>query len=183
MIHKLSTVKNLSLSSQCALWLSLLFIIFLSSCWYAEEPSQIIYPPDSIGPMKLKESKTGSEALKELFRLHGKRMGLANGYVGEYRGENGNATVYYSVAKNEDISVRLLEFMVKRIGEGNKYFQGLKEERRGSFIFYSVTGMGQNHFFFRIADKVIWIAADAPVAEMFLDESLKIYLPQSSQIK
>ncbi|MBI5374883.1 MAG: hypothetical protein HZA77_05580 [Candidatus Schekmanbacteria bacterium] len=133
--------------------------------------------------MKLKESKTGSEALKELFRLHGKRMGLANGYVGEYRGDMGSATVYYSVAKNEDISARLIEFMVKRIGEGNKYFQGLKEERRGSFIFYSVTGMGQRHFFFRIADKVIWIAADAPIAEMFLDESLKIYLPQGSKIK
>lgn len=183
MIHRISTVKGFSLSSQCALWLSLLFIISLSSCWYADEPKELIYPPSSIGPMKLKESKTGSEALKELFRLHGKRMGLANGYVGEYRGDMGSATIYYSVAKNEDVAVKLLEFMVKRIGEGNKYFQGLKEERKNDFIFYSVTGMGQRHFFFRIADKVIWIAADAPIAEMFLDESLEKYLPQGSQIK
>jgi len=99
-------------------------------------------------------------------------MGIVNGYVATYAGKEGKATVYYSVAKNKKLAQRLIGWMVKSIGEGNRYFQGLKKEHAGSQVFYSVRGEGGKHFFLCKDDKVIWIIADQQVANPIMEDFL-----------
>ncbi len=153
-----------------ALTLTLSLILLFYSC--NSKPIPLIKPPDSIGDLKLGKFKTGKEALKELFRLHGRKMGLINGYVADYTNKDGKATVYYSVAKNEKLAGRLISWMIKRIGKSHEIFRDMKKESFKSQIFYSVYGMNQKHFFFCKNDKIIWIAADPQVAYSFIENFL-----------
>src|SRR3972149_2025422 len=104
--------------------------LFLLLCFYScnSKPLAPIKPPDSIGDFKLGKYKTGKEALKEIFRLHGRKMGLVSGYVADYINKDGKATVYYSVAKNEKLAGRLLAWMIKRIGNNHDIFKNMKKE-------------------------------------------------------
>lgn len=151
--------------------LILSLILFLYSC--NSKPIIPIKPPDFVGDLKLGKYKTGKEALNELFGLHGRKMGLINGYVADYIGKEGKATVYYSVAKNEKLAARLLDWMIKRIGNSHEIFKGFKKENLESQLFYSVYGMGQKHFFLQKNDKIIWIAADSQVANSVIKNFLK----------
>jgi len=151
--------------------LCFVLILFFPCC--NSKPIPPIKPPDNIAELKLKEYKTGKEALKEIFRLHGRRMGLVNGYVANYIGKEEKATIYYSIAKDERIAKRLLTWMVKRIGESHEVFQGLKKQQLKSQVFYSVYGQGQKHFFFRKNDRIIWIAADPRVANSAIEDFVK----------
>ena len=152
--------------------ISLLFSVILFTLFSCSKPIPPIKPPDSLAGLKLKEYKTGKEAIDEIFNLHGRKMGIVNGYVATYAGKEGKATVYYSVAKSKKLAQRLIDWMVKRIGEGNKYFQGLKKEHSAPQIFYSVHGEGGKHFFLCKDDKVIWIIADPQVANPVMEDFL-----------
>ena len=153
--------------------LGLTLFLILSFYCCNSKPIPAIKPPDSIGNLKLGKYKTGKEALKEIFMLHGRKMGLINGYVANYEEKDGKATVYYSVAKHEKLAKRLIDWMVKRIGNSHEIFKGLKKEQTGSQTFYSVYGMSQKHFFLCKDDKVIWIAADLQVANLVIEDFVK----------
>lgn len=154
-----------------------LFIIVLifSSCGDPEiDTLPPLKAPPEIAGIKISKSITGKPALKELHDLHGLSVGIVNGYVAKYSDGENEVTIYYSEAENIYTAEKIIEKMVAKISKGNKYFGGFKEKKLGESSIYSVTGMGQEHYFFRTGEKIIWIAGDFTAIENALSDYLVI---------
>ena len=65
--------------------------------------------------------------------------------------------------------------MRDKIIEGNAPFIPLGERQVGGRTVYELEGLGQKHFYFQSCDLVIWLAADANLAEGALTQSLEFY--------
>ncbi|RMF96147.1 MAG: hypothetical protein D6734_04320, partial [Candidatus Schekmanbacteria bacterium] len=147
-------------------------------CLPEREPLAPLNPPERIAGLELKDSILGRPALRELYRLHGKSVELKNGYVAQYSNGRDDATIYYSETQNEEKAKELIERMVKKISEGNRFFTGLREVKKDNQSLYWVVGMGQEHYFFRNGKRIIWIAADRDVIENVLSEYLSFLLKE-----
>jgi hypothetical protein len=116
--------------------------------------------PQEIAGLQLVDSVTGQEALQQIGRLHGKDFSLLDGFVAHYQTGSERATLWVAQARDTDQASQMVEDMSRRISEGNSPFtdpQGLDISGR---ILYSVSGQGQRHFYYQIADKVVWLAID-----------------------
>lgn len=133
-------------------------------------------PPRSLGDLELAHALRGEQALREIDRLHGKRLGAQDGYVAHYEKEGAAAMLYLARASSPAQADRQLEQMSDRIRRGDTPFNDLATSRRGAIALYSASGQGQLHYFFRRGSNVLWLAVDAPVAKQTLaalDKALK----------
>jgi hypothetical protein len=65
--------------------------------------------------------------------------------------------------------------MHARIAEGNSPFIALGDLELEGFTVYALDGMGQAHYFWRSGNLVVWLAADVPVAQQAILESIEFY--------
>lgn len=147
-----------------ALVLILVLAIALPSC---AEGGKFSVPP-SLGGLKLSHYLQGEQALREIDRLHGKKIRVKEGYVAHYEANGNKAMLYVSEAYLEFLAARQLESMADGIRKGNTPFFHLKESQREGMTLYSTIGLGQIHYFYRVGNKVVWLAADPTVAKQAL---------------
>ncbi|MBI3016169.1 MAG: hypothetical protein HYY65_14155 [Candidatus Tectomicrobia bacterium] len=128
--------------------------------------------PTTLGEMRLDHSLQGQEALKDIFRLHGKTFDLKDGYVGHYSNKAAKAMVWVSESKNQDQSRQLLQMMAAEIRRGRGPYSNFQEFDVNGKVVYSVDGQGQQHYFYGSGKRNVWLAVDPPAAQKALHELL-----------
>lgn len=126
--------------------------------------------PQKLGGLGLINVLTSQAAIDDMSKLHGKGVGVVGGWVGHYQSKG---TVWVGEIADENGAAQLLEAMVRRIGAGNQYFGNLRRADRDGLALFSVTGQGQNHYFYQKGNKVIWLAMPVNGDDQFLRDALK----------
>ncbi len=129
--------------------------------------------PPALGGLKLDHYLKGEEALREIERLHGKKINVKEGYVAHYEGGESKAMLYISRASSGSQEEGQVKRMAEGIRKGGTPFYHLKGSRQDGINLYSAIGLGQIHYFYRTGNKVVWLAADPPVARSALSSLLK----------
>lgn len=138
-----------------------------------EERNTELLPRQLVG-LPLQRAVYGVQAIDEIRRLHNSSLPLSDGAVGVY-GKQGELQLWVSVADSEALAEQLVEEMEQKIAQGNSPFVPVADwEQRGTKI-YALEGLGQLHYYFRTGTRVIWLAADAALAEDALADVLAYY--------
>lgn len=118
--------------------------------------------PAKLGSLGLTQTMTGTEALAEFAQLHGKGFDLTGGYMAHYGKDQ--ALLWVGQAKDAASAQTLLEEMAQKIGPDNAMFKDLQALDISGSTLYSAVGQGQQHFFYAVNDKIVWLAANADQA-------------------
>lgn len=129
--------------------------------------------PASIAGLALDSATRGADAVASVTQLHGKAFDVVSGAEGQYGG--GQVTIWSAQARDATAAAGLVSAMHGRIAEGNSPFEPLADRQDGGRTVYALDGMGQKHFYFQSARQVVWVAADAGIAERALEEALAFY--------
>ncbi len=130
--------------------------------------------PQSIGPLRLEQLKSGEDARDEINRLHGKRISFQRGYIGTYKGEHGIAKVWVSEYGTSREAAEALGRMARgmKLGKQETFWHFLETSVENVQVFF-VVGMGQAHYFFQKGFKVIWLAVDPSLGQQTIGDLIK----------
>jgi hypothetical protein len=120
--------------------------------------------PDRLGKLILVETQSGAAAAAEIQRLHGRAFPLASAAVARY-GPAGEASLWVAGTVSEDEAAALLEAMHLAIETADSPFTAQEPQVIAGVTVYPLRGMGQEHMYFQSGRLVLWLAADAGVAE------------------
>ncbi len=113
--------------------------------------------PAKLSTLSLTQTMTGTEALAEFAQLHGKGFDLVGGYMAHYGKDQ--ALLWVGQAKDKAAAETMLGEMAQKIGPDNAMFKDLQELNISGRALYSAAGQGQQHFFYAVNDKIVWLAA------------------------
>ncbi len=113
--------------------------------------------PSKLSTLSLTQTMTGTEALAEFSKLHGEQLDLLGGYMAHYGKDQ--ALLWVAQAKDSASAETLLDEMAQKIGPDNQMFTDLQALNISGRTLYSANGQGQEHFFYAVNDKVVWVAA------------------------
>jgi hypothetical protein len=119
--------------------------------------------PAQVGSLALTKTMTGTEALAEFARLHGKGFDLVGGYMAHYGQDE--ALLWVGQAKDDKAAMDMVAQMAQKIGPDNTMFQDLNALDIGGRTLFSAVGQSQQHFFYAVNDKVVWLATLDQAAE------------------
>ena len=122
--------------------------------------------PRSLAGKSLIAQKSGAVALAEIESLHGKGFELTDGTVVHY----GDATVWVAKAKDEAAAKAMVDTMTRRITEGRSPFTPTGTRPINGRMVWTLTGMGQSHFYWQTSNKVVWLAISPALADQGLRE-------------
>lgn len=114
--------------------------------------------PSKAGSLGLTKTMTGTEALAEFAQLHGKELDLTSGYMAHYGKDE--ALLWVGQAKDDKAATDMIAQMAQKIGPDNAMFQNLNPLDIGGRTLFSAVGQGQQHFFYAVNDKIVWLAAN-----------------------
>ena len=135
-------------------------------------PSAVDVPRELAGrPLTSQES--GTAAVADITRLHGKDFPLTSGAMAVYGG--GAVTLRVSGAPAAPIAAEMVRVMRDKIAEGRSPFQPLETRELVDRTIHVLEGMGQRHFYFQAGVLVVWLAADEALAEQALMDTLLFY--------
>ncbi|MFH1906053.1 MAG: hypothetical protein ABIL11_01505 [Chloroflexota bacterium] len=129
--------------------------------------------PDQLAGLPLSSQMNGPQAVADFSNLHGKQFPLTSGTVGIY-GDH-QATLWVAGAPLNLMTARMVTAMRDKIAEGNSPFTPSGEYQDNQRTIYVLKGMGQKHFYFQSQNLVIWLAADADIADAALQQLKEIY--------
>jgi hypothetical protein len=113
--------------------------------------------------------QTGQDALTAIASLHGKGFALKDGAVAHF----GEATVWVAQTRDETGARAMTDAMTQRIAAGGSPFTPADRRQVSGRTVYVLSGMGQTHFYWQAADKVVWLAIDPIAAESGLRELIE----------
>lgn len=141
-------------------------------------PSNLVLTPDglrvpqTLAGSPLVVSARGVGALREIARLHGKRIDATDAVVARY--DNG-ITLWISQSPTALAASSLLWRMNRRMAGGTEVFSTPEPKQVHNRTVFVTTGLGQRHIYYQSERRVLWVAAPAPLAETAADELLAIY--------
>ena len=148
-------------------------IIGFSSCRNTALPA-LPKLPEVVGALELKDTVAGVEANKFLYRMHGVVTGARNSIIGYYSLDKKNA-LYLSSFENDEQAERALQKMSAKIMNTTAGFTPVTVERDEGTVFYTTTGMGLNHFFYRQDTFVVWWQVEPDKAGDILSHARKVH--------
>jgi len=122
--------------------------------------------PRSLAGKSLIAQKSGAVALAEIESLHGKGFALIDGMVVRYD----DAMVWVAKTKDEAAAKAMVDTMTRRIAEDRSPFTPTGTRQVNGRMVWTLTGMGQSHFYWQTSDKVVWLAISPALAEQGLRE-------------
>ncbi len=129
--------------------------------------------PESVAGLPLTQALTGRAAVQEINHLHGLSFAITSGAVGIYGQEQ--AVLWVSGSPLGFMAARMQKKMEHRIAEGRSPFKPLETRQAGGRTVLALEGLGQQHFYFRSGRQLVWLAANASLAEQALAEALQFY--------
>jgi hypothetical protein len=130
--------------------------------------------PEMVGALELKDTVAGVEANKFLYRMHGMVTGARNSIIGYYSLDKKNA-LYLSSFENDEQAERALQKMSAKIMHTTAGFTPVTANRDEGTVFYTTTGMGLNHFFYRQDTFVVWWQVEPDRAGDILSHARKVH--------
>jgi hypothetical protein len=127
-----------------------------SGLWSAASKVEVTPAPRELAGYHLDQAMEGPQAIEEISALHGEDIEVLDAWIAHYQG---SASIWAARASSEEQAAKLLDDMVKGIGEGKSPFQGLRDLEIEGVATYTVTDGRQQHFFYQQGDQVIWVAA------------------------
>ena len=127
--------------------------------------------PDSLAGLPRSEQVIGRAALTEIERLHGKGFPLVDGAVARYGG--GAATVWVASTWTPFLAARQVKAMSERIAEGRSPFTPIGTRQVEGITVYVLTGMGQEHYYFQLDRRVVWLAVWPQFAQPSLEALIR----------
>ncbi len=131
--------------------------------------------PLVLGGLQLVKTVTGDEGLAQVSRLHGKDVGMEQGYIAHYGGNPNKATLWVGWAENDATAQALTDLMTSKIGPDHPIFRDFQAFTFGGRRVYAVTGQGQQHYYFRSGRAVVWVAVDSTAVQEVLHDTLKLF--------
>lgn len=113
--------------------------------------------PHELAGLGLVESSSGEQAVHEMTKLHGKDVEVRDGYVARYRGQGAEVVLYVGQVADARAAADLSERMGALIAGGNGPFKGLRRVEAGGRSVYYGSGLGAEHYFYQVDDKVVWL--------------------------
>lgn len=153
----------------------LLLVGSLAYWRYAEavaNPGELAVPP-VLADQPMSDQMSGIEAVDDISGLHGKRFPLVAGARAVYGG--GAVTLWVSGAPVAPMAAEQVQVMAEKIAEGRSPFTPLGTRMANQTRIYALSGIGQQHFYFQAGTLVVWLAADAALAETALQETVTFY--------
>lgn len=129
----------------------ILFFVLISMCVYAFEP-----PRELLG-FKLTNLKKGSDALVEIYQLHGTKFPLKDAFVAEYKHGEQIIIIWASKSNSGDEAKYLFNEMHRKM-PNSRVFKNLKKMQINSIDVYYVYGMEMDNYYFLHKDVNYWIA-------------------------
>ena len=124
--------------------------------------------PRSLAGKSLIAQKSGAVALAEIESLHGKGFALIDGMVVRYD----DAMVWVAKTKDEAAAKAMVDTMTRRIAEDRSPFTPTGTRQVNGRMVWTLTGMGQSHFYWQTSDQVTWLTIAPALAEQGLRELL-----------
>ncbi len=131
----------------------ILLFTLLSFYLYAFEP-----PKELLG-FKISNLKRGSEALMEIYHLHGTKFPLKDAFVAEYKTGDQLIIIWASRSNSNDEAKYLFSEMHKKM-PSSKVFRNLKRISINSMDIYYVYGMEMDNYYFLHKDVNYWLATN-----------------------
>lgn len=163
------------------LFLALLGLLLISSglAYSAYEkavatPGEAPLPP-AVAELPLVEEVSGAEAAQDIAHLHGQAFPLSGAAVGMYRDGRTSATLWVSASPAAPLAAAMVRAMEEAIGRGGSPFVPEATRDVGGRPVHVLAGMGQQHFYFRSGNLVVWLAADESLADAALANMLAFY--------
>ena len=138
-----------------------------------ENPESVPLPPH-LGNVAIITKSDGWQARLDFQALHQKDFPLTSGSVGHY-GMEREATLWVAGAPFKWLAGKLVNDMRQRIAEGNSPFSPTGSRRHLDHTVYELEGMGQKHVYYQSDHYIIWLAADADLAEEALSQTMAFY--------
>jgi len=142
----------------------------LARDWPVIAPSGAWRMPRSLAGRSLIAQKSGAVALTEIETLHGKGFELTDGTVVRF----GDATLWVAKAKGEAAAKAMADTMTRRIAEGRSPFTPTGTRPINGRTVWTLTGIGQSHFYWQTSNKVVWLAISPALAEQGLRELMLV---------
>lgn len=128
----------------------------------------------TVGSLKLVQIIEGHEAQKQISRLHGRSISMANGFIAVYQGSGEDKmTIWVSVHKNSKEAESLIAKMHEKIDTVTG-FQNHQDLDISGNVYHFVTGMGQSHYFYYRGNDAIWIGIASPEEMKILSEVIRM---------
>lgn len=131
--------------------------------------------PSQLAQMKRIELISGEEALNSVSMLHGKDIPMKQAYVANYQDDgNRQMTIWYSETNNPQDAQVLFQSMDEKMPKTNA-FKDYKTVSLDNRDYKFVTGMGQDHYFWLIGNRVLWLAVQGSDSLNVLKEVIPLY--------
>ena len=130
--------------------------------------------PNQLAGLSLFHETSGQTALAELVWLHGQEFQLNQGAVGSY-GAHNEITLYIAGTPFVFMAGRMINDMRDKITGSDTPFTPIAEMDNGKRSVYQLSGLGQEHYYFKSGNLVIWLAVDEDLAEAALSQALDYY--------
>ena len=142
---------------------------------FRSEPVPTSAPiPAMVAGFSLVSEATGSAAMQEFSQLHGKSFPVTSGAKAVY-GTGNQVIIWAAGTASVSDTRKLLEEMRDKIALGRSPFQPTGVQTLVNREVYGLEGMGQKHYYFQSEKYLVWLAANADVADQALQQALNFY--------
>lgn len=131
--------------------------------------------PQTLDNLHLMSLDDGPEALAAIDRLHGKALGLTDGYQAQYGQGPNTVTIWVARMANGDEARRLTDDMTASINEGRSPFSRPEPQQYGSLTLYRTLGMNQLHYYYANGSRIIWAALPRDSSPALLDQVVQAF--------
>lgn len=114
--------------------------------------------PNKVEGYRLAKLIKGRTALREINRLHGKKVEALKGAIAIYMRGGQRAMVWVSLAPSDKVASQQVEVMMEKMERGGP-FHHFAMDKVGCLLVYHFLGLGQEHYLFAQDDSVYWISA------------------------
>lgn len=123
--------------------------------YLSEEIEDRIFPAN-LGDMRLNKTVKGSEALKDIYDLHGTDVDIYRAFIPYYQGANRQAVVWIAESDEEGAAVLLMSTDEKILGNElfNNYASWIKDEVK----IYKAERDGWSNYYYQKENMVYWVS-------------------------
>ena len=149
-------------ANRCVFVLLLLSGFMLIGC---RNKAQTEFLPTQLGGLGLTKVFEGAEAAGMIDKMHGKKLGVTENYIGYYGSKRARNVLFVSVYEIVEKAKDDLMQMAVKMEKGSRMFAPLSVEGMGDNARFRTEGMGLVHYFYRSGNLLIWWQAEPDKAD------------------
>ncbi len=151
--------------------IGVLLVVCLLVVALVSRPAAPLPLPERVAGYTLRAHVFGPEAAAEIRRMHRGTFPLTAAAIGVYG--NGDAVLWVGQTWGRPGAWALERSMTAAISRTESPFLPVGERLVNGVHVYELEGMGQRHFYFRVGNRVYWLAVSPERAEQALAEVIR----------